>query len=71
MSSVVSVRIDDEKVAEIRRLGYKPSEYISMILDIQLRLERSRESLEWFRRNRFRTKGVTGKQMIRKDRDSR
>lgn len=71
MSSVVSVRIDEEKIAEIRKLGFKPSEYLSMILDAQLRLERSKESIEWFRRNRLRRKGRTGSEMIRKDRDSR
>jgi hypothetical protein len=71
MSSVVSLRIDDEKIGEIRKMGHKPSEYLSMILEAQLRLERSKRSLEWFKRNRFRTKGMVGKDMIRKDRDSR
>jgi hypothetical protein len=71
MSSVVSLRIDDEKIDEIRKMGHKPSEYLSMILEAQLRLERSKGSLEWFKRNRFKTKGVTGKDMIRRDRDSR
>ncbi|MFO8052182.1 MAG: hypothetical protein R6V01_10885 [Thermoplasmatota archaeon] len=71
MSTVVSIRVDDETIERIRKLGYKPGEFLSKVLDEQLRLEQSRRSLEWFKKNRFKRSGVTGTEMIRKDRDSR
>jgi len=71
VSTVVSIRIDDETVEDIEKMGYKPSEYLSMILENQMRLERRRRSLEWFRKNLFESDGTTGAEMIRKDRDSR
>lgn len=71
MSTVVSIRIDDETIEDIEKMGYRPSEYLSMLLDNQMRLERTRKSLEWFKRNMFESDGTTGAEMIRKDRDSR
>ncbi|MCU0800011.1 MAG: hypothetical protein MUC62_10135 [Candidatus Thermoplasmatota archaeon] len=71
MSTVVSIRLDDEVVEAIRRKGRSPGSYLAEVLEVQLRLERSMDSVEWFRKNRFRTHGKTGVELIRKDRDSR
>jgi len=71
MSTVVSVRIDDAMVDSIRKLGYKPGDYIVKILSAQLRLEQSKRSLLWFKKHRFKADGTTGADIIRQDRDSR
>jgi hypothetical protein len=71
MSTVVSVRIDDELIETIRKLGYKPSDYMVKILNAQLRLERSKKSLRWFKKHRFKADGTSGADLIRRDRDSR
>ena len=59
------------KADMIRKLGYKPGEFLSEVLESQLRLERSKKSLEWFKKNRLKNSGMIGVDMIRKDRDSR
>ena len=71
MSTVISVRIDDESIEAIRKMGYKPSDYLVRILKAQLKLEQSRHALNWFKKNRFKSDGTTGTDIIRKDRDSR
>ncbi len=71
MSTVISIRIDDESIEAIRKMGYKPSDYLVRVLKAQLRLEQSRRALKWFKKNRFRADGTTGADIIRKDRDSR
>ncbi len=71
MSTVVSIRLDDEVVEAIKRKGRSPGTYLSEVLDVHLRLERSMGSVEWFRKNRIKTKGITGAELIRRDRDSR
>ncbi|MDG6225898.1 MAG: hypothetical protein QCI82_10345 [Candidatus Thermoplasmatota archaeon] len=71
VTTVVSIRVNDETLDEIRRMGYKPSEYLAMILEARLRMDRSRPSIGWFRNNRLKSKGITGTELIREDRDSR
>lgn len=71
MSTVVSVRIDDDKLRIIKKLGYKPGEFLAEALDSRLRLEKSKRSIEWFRKNRFIKTGMKGVDLIRSDRDGK
>ncbi len=67
----MSIRVDDDKIDMIRKLGYKPGEFLSEVLESRLKMERSKKSLEWFKKNRFKNSGMKGVDLIRKDRDSR
>lgn len=71
MSTVVSVRIDDDKLRIIKKLGYKPGEFLAEALDSRLRIEKTMKSLDWFRKNRFEKTGLKGVDLVRRDRDNR
>lgn len=71
MSVVISVRVDDNTRDIIEEMGFTPSEYIRMLLDRELKRERSKRTLEWLRKNRIPGTGLSSTEMIRRDRDSR
>ena len=71
MSEVISVRVNEGTREIIEEMGYTPSEYIRMILDRELRRERSRKALEFFEKNSLPGGKRSTTEMIREDRDSR
>lgn len=71
MTVVISFRIDDKEVMEIESMGYKPSDYAKKALEKELRRERNRKALEFFRKHRITDPTTTSEEMIRQDRDSR
>lgn len=71
MGSVISIRVEDDVVADIERLGFKPGEYLKRILENEIRKDRSRLALGRLRA-RMAPKGPEPAQtLIRRDRDSR
>jgi hypothetical protein len=70
-STVISFRVDDEEVAEIESLGYKPSDYAKRALEKELKRERTKKALAFFKKNRVLDPSTTAEDMIREDRDSR
>ncbi len=71
MSTTISVRVDEETKREIEEMGYKPGEYIKMILAHELRKEHAKRALTWLKTHKLSSgrKGV--EEEIREDRDSR
>jgi hypothetical protein len=71
MSVTISIRVDEDIKQNIEALGYKPSDYLKKILIQELKKERSKKALAWFKKHRIKTKGNTAEELIRKDRDSK
>ncbi len=71
MSVTISVRVEDHIKNDIEDLGYKPGEYLKMILYQEIQKEKSKKALQWLKKHRLNTDGATVEDSIRKDRDSR
>ena len=71
MSVTISVRVEDDIKNDIEDLGYKPGEYLKMILYQEIQKEKSKKALQWLKDHRLNTDGTTVEDKIRKDRDSR
>ena len=71
MTVVISLRVEEKDVAEIESMGYKPSEYAKLALEKELKKERNKKALEFFKKHRITDPSTTTEEMIREDRDSR
>lgn len=71
MSTTISVRVDEGLKKEIEELGYKPGEYIKMILVHELQKERAKRAISWLKAHKLPSGGKTVEEEIREDRDSR
>ncbi|MDP7078739.1 MAG: hypothetical protein QF415_02530 [Candidatus Undinarchaeales archaeon] len=71
MSVTISVRVEDHIKREIEDLGYAPGEYLKLVLERELRRERSRKALVWIKKHRVPSKGELAEQLVRKARDMR
>ena len=71
MSVTISIRIEEEVKTEIENMGYKPGEYVKMLLERDLSKERTRNALKWLKENMLPEGGENAEDMIRRDRDSR
>jgi len=70
MSVVISFRVDDEEIVEVEKLGYKAPDYAKRAFEKELRRERSRKALDFFKKHRIIDPTTTSEEMIREDRDS-
>ena len=71
MSTTISIRVDESVKGSIEELGYTPGEFLKLILDAELKRERSRRALAWMRENRLRGGRKSVEKLIREDRESR
>lgn len=71
MSVTISVRVNEEIKKEIEELGYKPGEYIKMILENELQKERAKRAISWLKAHKLPSGKKTVAEEIKEDRDSR
>ncbi|MGA1819734.1 MAG: hypothetical protein ACMUHU_01865 [Thermoplasmatota archaeon] len=71
MSVTVSIRLDENEIEEIEKMGLKPGEFIKELVRKELRKRRALETLKWLRENRIDAPGPEGTQIIREWRDTR
>jgi hypothetical protein len=71
MSAIISVRIEDDLKEEIKKAGYKPSEFIKKILIQELEREKSKKALAWLKKNKLKRGKTSVENQIRADRDGR
>ncbi len=70
MSATISVRVDEGVKKEIEELGYKPGEYLKMILENEPQKERAKRAISWLKAHKLPSGRKTVEEEIREDRDS-